>query len=350
MLNQLQVLEPAAPRQRGAQGLLPHTSGFDVASIDLIATFLQGKRSEQTRRAYNTDLRSFFGDSYTAQAVRDFLLWPPPEIAMALQVHKNGMIEAGQSEASINRRLSSVRSLFKFAFRLGAASCDGRNLIEAERVHTYRDTTGISVEQVKKLLAAPARRAKLKSITSDAPLIVLRDTAILTLFCMNALRCNEVRLLDVSDFNLFDKQIQVLGKGRGSQRVPVTLYGPAALSIEIYLRAAGHTEGALFRNLDHNPATKGKRLSNRAIFKLVRGYGAAIGCPELHPHKLRHTAITQSLERNNGNIVATMDLSRHLDPKTVMKYNHNRSDLQGQMTDLLGDLFSSIEKPRRRAK
>lgn len=334
------MLSPAAPPLPGA--------GFDLSSLDLVATFLQGKRSEGTRRAYHTDFRGFFGDAYTSQAVSEFLLWPPPHIAAALQVHKNKMLEAKLSEASINRRLSAVRSLLKFAFRMGAASCDGSNLIDGERVQSYRDTTGISVEQVKRLLAAPARRAGLKTVDQNSPVLVLRDTALLTLFCMNGLRCNEVRSAEASDFNMFDRKLQVLGKGRGSQRQAISLNLSATMAIEMYLRQAGHRDGALFRNLHHDPATRGQRLSNRAIYKIIHGYGVEIGCPNLHPHALRHTAITQVLVKNKGNVIAAMEFSRHLDPKILLRYFHNSQDLQGEMSDLLGNLFAEAEKPKRK--
>lgn len=355
MTTHLQVLEApqvlsVAPPGVAVLGAQPPmmAGGFDVTTVDIAETFLQGKRSEGTKRAYRADFKGFFGEGYTAETVRDFLLWPPAQVAGAMQVHKNQMIQADLGADAINRRFSALRSLFRFAYRWGAASCDGRNLVDSERTKTYRDTSGISVEQVKKLLAAPAKRAGLALMAADAPVIVLRDTAILALFCMQGLRCNEVSSADTADFNLFDRKLSILGKGRGTQKQRITLQTMPLMAIELYLRAAGHKDGALFRNLDHNPATTGQRITNRAIFKIVRSYGAQIGCPDLHPHALRHTSITQVLIKNKGNITAAMEFSRHLDPKILMRYYHNSQDLQGEMSDLLGDLFADEPKPKRK--
>ncbi len=53
----------------------------------------------------------------------------------------------------------------------------------------------------------------------------------------------------------------------------------------------------------------------------------------------RHDAHTEALNQNNGNIRAAQKLSRHADPKTLLIYDDNRVDLQGQLTNQLDDLI-----------
>jgi len=329
----------------GVQPVIPLTleavygEHFDPSTIDIVESWLSSRSAGKTKLAYAGDVKLFFGDAYSAAAVREFLMWPPQKIAWALQLHKNTMRENGMGEKSINRRLSAMRSLMKFAFRLGASTTDGRNLVDSERVETYSDTEGITLPQVGLLLAAPAKKYKIKKKSDAWPTVALRDVAILRLFCSNGLRCNEVHLLDVEDFHAFDHYITVLGKGRGSQKTRIDIDHATALAIEAYRRAAGHDTGPLFRNVDRNPNTAGARITNRAIYRLVNTYGLLIGIPDLHPHSLRHTAITLTLLDNNGNIPEGLEFSRHKNANTLMIYNRNAQGTQRKITNRLATLF-----------
>lgn len=308
----------------------------EAPALDVQHLFLMARRSAATRRAYVTDFRAFFGADASAAEIAAFLALPAPQIARALETHKIQMLETGASESSINRRMSAIRSLLKFAHRLGAAQTDGRGLVDNERVSAYRNTSGISVANVKKLLKMPQRVYGRKP---NAAVRIARDSAILRLLAENGLRRVEVTRLDVEDFVASEKRLMVLGKGRGTQKEPISISARGVRALQEYLDLAGHIEGAFFRNIDRNPKYSGARLTGRALWKIVTNYGNRMGL-DLHPHKLRHAAITNMLNANNGNIAAARDFSRHIDPKTLMIYWHNSQDLQGQMTDLLSDLYS----------
>ena len=60
---------------------------------------------------------------------------------------------------------------------------------------------------------------------------------------------------------------------------------------------------------------------------------------QMSPHRVRDSSITQALELNNGNIRSTQKLSRHADPRTVLSYDDNRVDLQGELTRQLDNLI-----------
>jgi integrase/recombinase XerC len=314
--------------QDGTRSLAP--AGGDLpqpGAADPAALLLQDKRSPNTRRAYAAALKAFFGGDPTPQAVRTFVTLDPPSVALKLAGFKARMLVDGLSEATINLRLAAVRALLKVCHRIGFAQTDGRGLVDSERVQSYRDTRGVDLETLKRLLNCPAREA-LKG---------LRDRAILRLLAENGLRRAELCALDVAD--LGERELSILGKGRGTQRERITLSGPCAAAIDRYLEAAGHTAGALFVNLSPDGGVRGGRLTPGGLFQIVRGYGARIGHPKLAPHKIRHSCLTAALEMTSGDVTAVQKLSRHKDVRTLMIYDDRRRNKQGELTQGLAALL-----------
>ncbi|MBV9467904.1 MAG: tyrosine-type recombinase/integrase [Abitibacteriaceae bacterium] len=303
-----------------------------VEKINPFELLIADKRSEATRRAYRADLEAFFCGNPSVEEVGRFVAQPAAKIALELAVYKNSLLQKGLAEATINRRLAAIRSLLKLAHRLGYASTDGRNLVDSEKIIAYRDTRGVDLETLRQLLQTPG--------TGD--LRGLRDTAILRLFCENALRRAEVYGLNVGDFSASQRTLMIAGKGRGTQRQPVTLSERGVEAIVGYLLRAGHAtdqSGPLFRNLDHRPQHLRQRLTSDGLFYLVKSYGEAIGVKNLTPHKLRHSAITAALDATGGDVRKVQRLSRHADLRTLSIYDDNRSDFQGEVTGVLSDLL-----------
>ncbi|MCC2671269.1 MAG: Site-specific recombinase XerD [Armatimonadetes bacterium] len=311
---------------------LVRTERARVNGRELLTLLLADKRSEATRRAYAADLRDFFGQDLSPREVEQFVTQAPAEIARVLTTYKAELLQRGLTEATINRRLAAIRSLLKFCYRLGWSQTDGRSLVEGERVTAYRDTRGVSAEMVKKLFA----------VADTRDLTGLRDLALLRLLCENALRRAEVCSLDVADFQPLEKRLYILGKGKGTQKEPETLSDRAVEALQRYLNAAGHgadPKAPLLRNVDPRPEYNGLRLTGDGIYHIVRDLGARVGVPTLTPHKLRHTAITIALDLTDGNVRAVRDLSRHARLETLQRYDDNRRNFQGSVSEKLSNLF-----------
>ena len=305
-------------------------------ALDPIALLLADKRSSATRRAYKTDLAGFFDAAGTAPepaAVAAFLALPAPAIARRLSAYKAGMLTAGLSEATVNRRLAAVRSLLQFSYRLGLACTDGRGLVDGEKVQAYRDTRGVDVKTLKRLVALP------RSVHGET-VRGLRDAALLRLLSENALRRAEVCSLSVGDFLAGEGRLRIVGKGKGTQKVLVTLSPKGVGAMSAYLTISGHAgdlAGPLFRSLDRRPGVGGGRLTAGGLYGLVRGYGARLGLT-LAPHKLRHSAITAALEAG-ADVRDVQGLSRHAKLETLMRYDDSRVDRQGKVSRLLSGLI-----------
>ncbi len=303
-----------------------------VGGGELLRLLLADKRSEATKRAYAADLRDFFGEELNPREVERFVSQPPAEIARVLTTYKGELLARGLTEATVNRRLAAIRSLLKFCYRLGWSQTDGRSLVEGERVVAYRDTRGVTPEIVKKLFTA----------ANTGDLTGLRDVALLRLLCENALRRAEVCALNVEDFRPEERRLNILGKGKGTQKEPETLSERAIEALNRYLAVAGHggnPEAPLLRNVDPRPEYNGLRLTGDGIYHIVRDLGARVGVPSLTPHKLRHTAITIALDLTDGNVRAVRDLSRHARLETLQRYDDNRRNFQGSVSEKLSNLF-----------
>lgn len=304
--------------------------GLSPVRPDVVALLLKDKRSAATRRAYRGDLTDFFGidPDLARDQVAAFLMLPPPAVALRLTEYKADLMARGLAEATVNRRLAAVRSLLKFSARLGLATTDGRGLVDSERAKSYRDTRGVDVPTLKKLLALPDSKT----------LRGKRDRGLLLLLIENALRRAEVCALRVADLEIEQRRLLVIGKGRGTQRSPITISSRVVGALTAYLLTAGHgsdPSGALFRNVDHR--TRGAGLTPDGLHAIVAGYGERLGI-KLAPHKLRHSAITAALDATNGDVRRVQKLSRHADIRTLTIYDDARADHQGEVSNLLAKI------------
>lgn len=131
----------------------------------------------------------------------------------------------------------------------------------------------------------------------------------------------------------------VLGKGKGQQKQSVTLSRPTVEALADWLRARRELDldRPLFVALDR--AHRGHRLTGTAIYKIVEAIASEAGVgKKLSPHRIRHSGITAALDATGGDVRRVQKLSRHADLNTLMIYDDNRKDLQGEISDLLAGL------------
>lgn len=263
-------------------------------TAELVARFLQDKPGAATRRAYAADLRDFFGGEPPPEQVAAFLAMRVPLLTERLFSYKAELLARGASESTVNRRLSVVRSLLRFAHGLGLTRCDGRGLIEGERPRPTRERTPIDRATLKRLIETPGTKT----------LRGRRDTAILRLLCENALRRSDLHALNVGDFSQAGRCLTLRRQG-GADVELVPLSRRAGDAVCHYLDAAGHAaeaSQALFRNLDHRPGVAGDRLTPDGLYFLVRQYGRAIAVEDLTPHRLRQSAVAAALAAPNPSL------------------------------------------------
>src|SRR3954470_13848830 len=258
----------------------------------LLDTFLAG-RNPRTLAAYQADLEDF----------RRFMeTWPvysptPPTVGKAVkgllegakvmaglyaseyrwQMHKRGL-----QVTTINRRLSTLRSLVKLANTHGLVTWTLS--VESVPAPPYRNIGEPGREGFRALLKAAGAQPGPKG---------LRDVALLRLLHDLGLRRSEAVRLDVKDVDLPRNWIFIPGKG-GVPRELVSLPEPTRPALAAWLEARGSEPGPLFVNFDR--AGKGRRLTGAAVYHIVSWLGAKAGFA-VRPQGLRHLAIATALGR-----------------------------------------------------
>lgn len=301
-------------------------------SEDIFRDFLTDKRSAQTRRTYSTAVREFFtqvtGNEVNPIVLAEFLSLTQSEAISLVLQYRAYLRDKGLAPATINVRLCAIRSLVDYARKVGKCSYSLAD-IDGEKVITYRDTSGVTKEQFLGL--------RDKAITaSSQDIINRRNDAILALLWENALRRCEISRLDISDFSYVDRTIKILGKARSQQEfISVTEKTANLINSYLELRKRIKTEhNALFISLD--TAYKGRRLNPNAIYELIRKNAESTGIEKVvSPHRIRHSSITEALEKTNGNISAVQKFARHSDPKTTIRYDDQRKNVSLEISNLI---------------
>ncbi len=299
---------------------------------DVLEQFLIDKRNPRTRKAYSDDLNDFFkattGDNATKDSVLEFLHLERSSAITVVLNYKAKLFDKGLSEATVNRRLAAIKSLCAMGRKLGICHFTLED-IKGEKVQQYRDTSGISPDEYRKVLA----------LCDKTKIYGIRDYALLKLLWDNALRRNEVSLLNYGDFDPDAKELVILGKGRGTQTEVIGLSKSTTSALLDWTKAYRHRKkkAPLFVALDFQH--KGHRITGDGIYKLVRRYCKKAGIAKrMSPHRVRHSSITAALDATDGNVRKVQKLSRHRQIDTLMIYDDNRAKDQVEISERLSGL------------
>ncbi len=210
------------------------------------------------------------------------------------------------SGKTIQRELSSLRSLFNYLLREGIAENNPAQGIKAPKVKRRLPAT-LDIDQLSSLL----------DVAEDDPL-GLRDLAILELFYSSGLRLAELVSINLHDLDLRSAQLEVTGKGAKTRQVPIGRKAVDALQRWIQVRGglAKPEEPALF------VSSRGRRIHPRTIQQRMKQWALKHGASRsIHPHMLRHSFASHMLE-SSGDLRAVQELLGHADISTTQIYTH----------------------------
>ena len=277
-----------------------------------------------TVAGYRQDLMEFakFTGTKDPNDAAQKLFASQPWVANDLCIRwKAAMTEKKNAPATINRRLSAVRSLLRYGRVLGLVTwgIDVRGV----RAAKYKNTAGPGIDVVGQMLAAAGEQ---KSGFRAA-----RDVALIRLVVAVGLRNVELRELDIEHLDFVNSRIAVRGKGK-TERESITVPKDALLALKRWLELRGYEAGPLFTTVSR---VKGdRRLTRVEVWRTIRSLGAKVGV-KVWPHGLRHTAITEALNVTDGNIRAAQKFSRHSKPETLMLYDDSRLDVAGEIAAMV---------------
>ncbi len=248
-------------------------------------------------RAYRKDLDEF---SEYVKAVPDKIDMIDVRGFIAEQIGR------GLSKITVSRRLSSIRSFFKFLYREGYIKCNPAKLVSNPRVPKLLPRF-LTVDDVFSLIEKP----------EGIGFIPARDRAILELLYSSGLRVAELAGLNMDDINIRESLIKVRGKGRKERIVPVGSKAIDALkSYTIERILLKSKDNALFLN------RMGTRLTDRGVRRIVVKYAKALFMQgRIGPHTLRHSFASHLLQ-GGADLRVIQELLGHSSLSTTQKYTH----------------------------
>jgi site-specific recombinase XerD len=335
--------------------------------------------SPYTLRNYRSDLEHFF------LALTGWRVEPLNAGRSDLRRYLALLLGQGTADASVRRKVSTIRSLYRWLRTEGVLETDPFFGVTGPRT-ARRLPQILTAEDIDRLLAA-----------TDGPKPAdLRDRALLELLYAAGLRVSEVAGLDVAEVDLRDQTVRVRGKGN-KERIGV--FGiPARDAIERYLQSgrrqlttakltgskpaqSGSAEGAAplpgslrgvpSEKLTNNRAEQtdrdaqpkrpsseargalflnraGGRLSTRSIQSIVRKYATKAGLPKaVHTHLLRHSFATHLLD-GGADLRVVQELLGHESPNTTQIYTHVTEAKKRQVMEEALEELGKIETRRSR--
>ena len=271
--------------------------------------FLRTERrlSEHTDASYARDLDALvvWCDS---QAIAD---WSALD-AQHVRTFAGRSHAAGLAPRSVRRRLSAVRSFFRFLLQEQAVRLNPALEIRAPKAARPLPDT-VDTDQMARLLELPG----------DSTLAT-RDRALMELLYSSGLRLAELAGLDWDKLNLGDRSVRVLGKGRKERVVPIGAKALAALQAWRAAQRAATPPAAKPAGPGDPVFTgrHGRRLGHRAIQARVAYWGRRQGLGvHVHPHLFRHSFASHLLE-SSGELRAVQELLGHANIATTQIYTH----------------------------
>jgi integrase/recombinase XerD len=214
--------------------------------------------------------------------------------------------------ASVARAVVAVRSFHRFCAREGLVDSDPSEDVGAPRVP----------QGIPKALDEADVEQLLTAVTGNEPL-AQRDRALLELLYGTGIRISEAVGLDLSELDLEDGMVRVVGKGNKERVVP--LGSEAQRALIAYL---GDGRLALRRSRASRPRdadavilnARGGRISRQACWQIVRRAGERVALGErLSPHVLRHSCATHMLD-HGADLRVVQELLGHASISTTQVY------------------------------
>lgn len=226
-----------------------------------------------------------------------------------VEIFITSLASAGLSQASQARKLSSLKSLYKFLTR--------RNLVAVDPTQT------VSIHRKSKKLPEFFYEPEIKKVLdslSASDKFTVRNKAMFELFYATGMRVSEVSNLTLQQVDFDVQMILVHGKGNKDRYVPFGDYAKASLLR--YLNEArslfNPDENNHFVFLDN----RGHQLTSRGIEYIMRKVFPKGGLSaNVHPHELRHTFATQMLN-NGADLRSVQELLGHESLSTTQIYTH----------------------------
>ena len=214
------------------------------------------------------------------------------------------LLEKGVTPRSVNRKISTLKTFFKFLIREGVIQESPMLKVVAPK-SKKRLPLFVEEDQIESLL---------NGVEFDDGFIGERDKLIIELFYVTGIRLSELINIKISDLNFDNNLVKVLGKRNKERLIPLStrIVKELQFFIEKY-----KIDNYLFTNLG------GTKVYTKLVYRVVNKYiGKISSINKKSPHILRHTFATHMLN-NGADINAIKELLGHANLSATQVYTHN---------------------------
>jgi integrase/recombinase XerD len=257
------------------------------------------------------------------------MLHPAEITPQDVQRWRDQLISQKKSASTVALKLSVVRALFDY---LQVGGYVTRNpalskLVPPPAVSDDLSGRALTAKEVRYLLSGPNRE------TAEGA----RDYALLLLMLRTSIRVSEACGLQLSQVKWSHGRWVIKFKVKGGRERTQPIPTEVKKAIDEYVRldmkrrelqhSGGEDQFVFQPHTNYRTLEFAKPLSSTMAWHIVRKWGRFTGVGKLSPHDLRRTAITKALDQGLSYRQVQM-MSGHKDPKTVMRYDHGRENLE----------------------
>ena len=260
------------------------------------------KLSKHTIEAYKSDLKQL---ECFCEKINDNLLSLNTKVLRQWVVF---LLENNNSNSSVNRKLSSVKSFYKFA--------------EREKMISHNPSKNLILPRKNKRLPSFLKEDEMGNLFNfdffDNNVFGQRDKLILELLYLTGIRRDELINIESSDVDFYRKSLLIKGKGNKTRILPIPNWLVTELSEYLLgLQKMQYSTSYLF------VTNRGAKLYPNFVYRLVKKYLSLITTQQKRsPHVLRHTFATHMLNEG-AELNAIKELLGHASLAATQVYTHN---------------------------
>jgi len=266
----------------------------------------QKRYSRHTIIAYKKDLENFLLfliDEFESPKLKD-------TNSAIIRTWLAKLKEENITSKSINRKISSLKSFFKYLMKEGVVDATPMSIITSPKI-TKRLPVYVEEKDIKTLF---------NYVEFPDDHAGKTEKLIIELFYNTGLRVSELVNLKTSQADFANNYIKVLGKGNKERIIPLQKELLENLHCYIKERPQEHSDNFIFIN------EKGKALYARQVYNIVKKYLSLVTTVQKKsPHILRHSFATH-LTNNGADLNAVKELLGHSSLAATQVYTHNSID------------------------
>ncbi|MBN7809384.1 tyrosine-type recombinase/integrase [Algoriphagus sp. H41] len=221
------------------------------------------------------------------------------------------LVEQGLSTTTVNRKIATLRSFFKFLLRSGMVSQDP----------TYKLKSLKNPKKLPEFVQEKAIEAVLEESVYQPDFEGQRDRMVMEFLYLTGVRLSELISLRWKDLNLIEDQVKVLGKRNKERIIPLTKM--LRQNIILYRKVFEERFSKIGGNEYFITSNRGEQAYSMMIYRIVRHYLDLFAQnTRRSPHLLRHTFATHLLNKG-ADLNAVKDLLGHASLAATQVYTHN---------------------------